>query len=234
MVKRKRGPPTRWIPRAQYFAAEKRARARTQLSAGRGRRAALPTVEQKFHDVIVNDAVVASGGAISTSINLIAQGVTESQRIGRKCTLSGIGWRFDFTLPIQDAVGVPISSDILRIMLIWDKQANGAIPVVTDILETAAYRSFNNLANTSRFRTLCDKVYVLNYKGLASDNAGVVSQTEVHGYGSFYKQLAIPVEFSGATGAITEIRSNNLFILMISRDGIMGFSSSIRLRFTDG
>ncbi len=69
---------------------------------------------------------------------------------------------------------------------------------------------------------------------LASDGAGVVSNSEVRQDYTFFKKVKIPLEFSAGTGAITEIRSNNLFVLLISEAGAAGFESKMRLRFSDG
>ncbi len=187
--------------------------------------------ELKFHDVDLDDAVVVTGGTVTPSINLIPQGVTESQRIGRKCTIRSIGWRWRLLLPELDATGTPGDGDILRMILYVDKQCNGATAAVTDILESADFQSFNNLANKSRFRTLMDKTIVLNTEGIASDNAGVMSTASVQKPGQFFKRCNIPLEFDSTTGAITEIRSNNLGVLLLTSSGVVGFASKIRLRF---
>ncbi len=200
--------------------------------------------ELKFYDVAMDDAVIDSAGTIQDPTNPgpaaaqesivgIKQGTGESERIGRKCTIRSIGWRFDVSLPEQDAVATPSSGDVVRIILYQDKQTNGATATVLGILETADYQSFNNLANTSRFKTLMDKTMTINYETLASDNANVVSQGNVLRQFSFFKRCNIPLEFSSTTGALTEIRSNNVNVLLISRAGIAGFASQFRIRFSD-
>lgn len=211
---------TGWSPFATpgRLAAARRAAARTEL---------------KFHDLDIDDAVVASAGAIQTSgtVNAIAQGVTESNRIGRKCTIRSINWRWTVFLPETDAVATPAAPDTLRIILYLDKQCNGAAAAVTDLLETADHHSFNNLANKGRFKVLMDRRVDINYAGLASDNAGVVSQAAVTCDGMFYQKCNIPIEFDSTTGAITEVRSNNIGVLLISGNGTCGFGSKMRLRF---
>ncbi len=189
--------------------------------------------ELKFKDLTLADAVVATAGSIAGSLNLIAQGVTEQERIGRKCTIRSLQWRYEVTLPEVDAAGTPSPADSIRVILFIDKQANGATAAITDVLETAALQSFKNLANQNRFVILMDKLHNIEYKGLSSDGAGVSSQAfVVHQY-NMYKKCNIPLEFSGATGAITEIRSNNLGVILISSSGGVGFTSQIRLRFSD-
>ncbi len=191
--------------------------------------------ELKFIDLDHDDTVIATGGTIlNGSINLIAQGITESTRIGRKCTIRKIGWHMTWALPAVNATGGAPNADTGRAILYLDKQCNGATANVTDILETADWQSFNNLANKGRFRTLMDRSITLNYaagsgSGGAADND--YAQNIVHE--EFYKDVNIPIEYNDVNGVLSEIRSNNLGILLISNNGIIGFFSKIRLRFTD-
>ncbi len=187
--------------------------------------------ELKFHDVDQDDAALAATGTVSTSWNLIPQGVTESQRVGRKCTIKSINWKGALNLP--STTDFDNSSDVARIMLVLDKQANGATPAVTDILESADFQSFNNLANSMRFVKLYDHTFTL--KAHAGQGNGTAFETaEDTKVFAMYKSCNIPLEFSSTTGAITEIRSYNLIMLTISQSGLCGLNSKVRLRFSDG
>ncbi len=189
--------------------------------------------ELKFHDVQLVDAVVATGGVVTATVNVIPQGVTEITRVGRKCTLRSFNWRYRCTMPEVDAVATPAEGDGLRVILYQDKQTNGATAAVTDILETADMHSFRNLANTGRFNILMDKVHRLNYLTLASDTDAVVSSADVTREYTFFKKLNMPIEFNGTNGTIGEIRSNNIGVLLVSDIGSIGFDSRIRIRFSD-
>lgn len=189
--------------------------------------------ELKFHDVDLDDATVGATGNMTATINIIPQGVTESQRVGRKCTIKSVNWHFRLILPERDAVSNPGDPDIVRTILFIDKQANGATATVTDILETTQYLSFRNLANSGRFKILYDKNHTMNYGAMASDGAGVVSQARVVKDVNVYKSCSIPIEFSGTTGVIGEIRSNNFGVLLISSESSANFTSKFRLRFSD-
>ncbi len=191
--------------------------------------------ELKFHDVALDDAVVAVGGNITATINIIPQGVTEIQRIGRKCTIRSVHWKYRVDLPeVQDA-STPNTIDEVRVIMYMDKQANGAAAVATDILETATIRSFRNLANSGRFNILMDRLHVINWMTLASHGfaADTFDQAEVVREYSFNKKCEIPIEFNAGAGIISEIRSNNLGVLLVGLNGTAGFLSSIRLRFSD-
>ncbi len=191
--------------------------------------------ELKFHDIALDDSVIALAGGITPSLNLIAQGVTESTRVGRKCTLLSLGWKFQMQLPAIDGTGAAPLAEVVRVLLYLDKQCNGAAAAVTDLWEAANFQSFNNLANSGRFRTLMDRTYSLNYQsGSGSGGAADNDYPSVVVTDDFYTKLNLPIEFTAGTGAITEIRSNNLGVLLISQNGTAAFFSHLRLRFSDG
>ncbi len=189
--------------------------------------------ELKFHDVDLDDVAVSAAATVTATINIIPQGVTESQRVGRKCTIKSINWRYRLGLPELDAGGTAPSSDTVRVILFLDKQANGATAAATDMLESDDWQSFRNLSNSGRFNFLLDKTVNLNYANLASDGAGVVSSGNMFKDFSFYKTCDIPIEFSSTTGAIGEIRSNNLGVMLVGAQDTAIFASKIRLRFSD-
>lgn len=189
--------------------------------------------ELKFKDVDLDDAVVSGTGTVTNTICTMIQGTAEDERIGRKCTVRQVNWRYHITLPEVDAAATPTNGDSVRMIMYLDKQANGATAAVTDLLETANLKSFRNLANTNRFVFLCDKIHNINYAGMASDGAGVVSQGLVIQNKEFYKKVNIPIEYDGIGAAISNIKSNNIGILLISSTGVAGFESKLRVRFSD-
>ncbi len=163
---------------------------------------------------------------------MIAQGATESERIGRKCTIKAINWRYDVSIPESVDAATPVNGDVVRVIVYLDKQCNGATAAVTDIVETANYQTFNNLANKSRFRILMDAQHTLNPLTLTStQNADTFDSCEVRQSGTFFKKCHIPLEFDGVTGAITEIRSNNVGVLLLGKTGVATFASKMRIRF---
>lgn len=195
--------------------------------------------ELKFLDTQVDDAVVASGSTIAAdTINIIAQGVLENQRVGRKCTIKAINWRW--TLRILNTGTIGNTSDIVRIILYLDKQTNGAPATAILILEAGAgsvdFQSYNNLENKGRFRILYDKTVTMQcMSGSGRGTTDTLAFGEGQKHGSFYKKCNIPIEYdnSASTGVLTTIRSNNLGVLLLSQDGNCVFTSKFRLRFSD-
>ncbi len=196
-----------------------------------GRFAGGSAQEHKFLDLNINDAsIVANGNIAEDSIFGIAQGVTESTRIGRKAVIRAINWRFNIELL---AAALATGTETVRVILYQDKQCNGATAAITDVVESNNFQSFNNLANKGRFRTLMDRTYSLNHHAATGDGAAndAVPFTIND---SFYYKCTMPVEYDSTTGAITEIRSNNVGVLLLSDIGdLAGFTSKMRVRFTD-
>lgn len=202
----------------------------TRTSGYYGRFPSGSQVEQKFHDIVSDDTSVASAGDIQPVLLTIAQGTTEVTRIGRRIVIRKIQWRFQ--LQLDATTDQAQTSDVVRVILYQDKQANGAAATVVNILETADYQSFRNLAESQRFNVLMDRTYDLNVPA-AGGNGTAIETTEFVVSDSFYKDCAIPIEYNATTGAITEIRSNNIGCLLISKAATADFFSQFRFRFTD-
>lgn len=187
--------------------------------------------EKKFLDtpLTLEDPVAATGNVYDSLVE-IPQGAGESQRVGRKCTITAISLRYVVSL---NNTSTPSSTeDGCRVIIFHDKQCNGAIAPITQVLASDTYLSYNNLANKERFRILSDKFHDLSstagsYDG-TNDQFGAKGVTK-----SVYLRCDIPIEFSGATGAIAEIRSNNIGVLIISDKAKCNFSGLARVRYSD-
>ncbi len=215
---------TAWVMRARH-AARTRRPGRNMLYYRGG-----SNVELKFHDLDIDDAVIAVGGTIAIdSVNKIAQGLTEVTRIGRKLTVKSINWRFRICLPTA-TIGTA-TSDTVRVILYLDKQANRATAAVSNILETGDFQSFNNLANKNRFRTLMDRTYTLNAD--ISGDGTTLDTAQVETHDAFYKKCNIGIEYDDGSGDIGSITSGNIGVLLISSNGLAGFDSKMRIRFSD-
>lgn len=185
------------------------------------------TEELKFHDVDFDDAVIAAGGVINSSIVLIPAGTDENERIGRKCTITNIGWRYRLTLPSTGTESA--MTDQVRIIIYQDTQANGltaAIDGASGLLTSTSFLAFKNLNNTGRYRVLLDRTHVLTAS--AGDSVASGEESEVH---TFFKSVNIPLEFSAGVGALTELRSNNIGVMLMCSGGFLGLVSKFRLRF---
>ncbi len=183
--------------------------------------------ELKFFDSDLNNASIGVPGDVDSTINGIVQGVAENQRIGRIAYIKKIAWRYQLT-----AAGAGFSGEgfTVRLILYQDTQTNGVAAAVSDVLEVTNYQSFNNLSNKNRFKILMDRTHTLD----PVPGGGTVAVTGNNRLnGAFYKNCHIPIEFSGSTGSLSEMRSNNIGVIMIGNTAGAELDSKFRIRFTD-
>ncbi len=192
-----------------------------------------PGAEFKFLDTSQGLTGSSSAGVIHTaSFNVIPQGNTESNRIGRKCTIKAIQLRGQ--VQMATTVTLAQATNRIRVIMYKDKQTNGtAVAAVTEILETASVDSFRNLSNSGRFDILMDKTFVLNFT--AGNGTGMAEMAKGFQY---FKRCNIPIEFdnSATTGVIATQRTNNIGLMTVA-DGtstpaaLVGYNC--RLRYSD-
>jgi len=187
--------------------------------------------ELKFFDTATSFNADLTGEVPATGqLVLIPQGVTEASRVGRKCTIKSVQCRWQVTL-IPTNSGV--ASGVLYMYLVQDTQCNGAAAGVTDVFTSTALASaFVNLDNSSRFRIM--KKWVVDLSSAAGVTTAYNDQSRSIEY---YTKCNIPLEFSSTTGAIGELKSNNIFLVAgVNRSAVDDFISvagAVRVRFTD-
>jgi len=177
--------------------------------------------ERKFTDTI-DGSDVSSAGQV-TPVNLVATGTDFNNRIGRKIIIKSFQVRSIFTL--ED----PTEPNAIRCMLVYDKQTNGNLPGIADILDTAtaanAQAAMVNLNNRDRFVILMDKIYRLN----------IGAQTNM--VFKKYKKLNHETVYSGTTAAIGSIATGGLYWVTLGNRaaGVVDVdqASTCRIRFVD-
>jgi len=185
--------------------------------------------ELKFFDTALSFNVDATGEVPATGqLNLIPQGVTESTRVGRACIIKSIQIRGRFNLAPSAAATM---SALSFVYVVLDTQCNGAAAAVADVLTGTNFSTaLINIDNSQRFKIL--KRFTLQQSPLAGQSGALNDQVDQW---DWYKKCSIPLDFSSTTGAITEIRSNNLFLLAggVGADDLVSFAGTCRLRFSD-
>lgn len=178
-------------------------------------------VEVKSWDYAINDPIVSVGGSNVPAINTVAgngatndftmgmcslvcgiqQGPQYYQRIGTKINVRSI--QFKLVLQWGSVGGDPSTT---RLMLLYDKQPNGAYPAIGDIIHNndATVSPFGGIAmvNRSRFDIIKDKVYCPS----EAANPMVVDNIFVKGNWA--------VEYGTNTGLIGDVRSGNFLAVM--------------------
>lgn len=193
--------------------------------------------ERKFFDdrkTIGGVPIIVTGNITNTTIG-IPRGDGESERIGRSVRLHTAHCRFTLELPIAtDQADIP-EGDIIRIMMIHDKQCNGATPPVLDVLEDAEFDSYMNLSNSKRFTILYETYQTMNRQVAATDGANTSTNPSYIRFIKFsLTNLNIIVDWEGATGALTELTSTNVFFLYITANGQIAINEQITRWRYDG
>ena len=192
-------------------------------------------VELKSFDKITPAFVIVLPGLVKGGLIRIGQGSTSNERTGRQILVKSIGFKYNIDLPGTDEV--QNWQGFVRVMFVLDKQCNGALPLLEDVLQEngtlsrVEYRSFNNLHNRRRFVTLMDRTHTL--KSFIQGNGVVHTSSGDIAYDSFYKTTDFTVNYSGSAGDTSEITSNNIFIIVLSSGGHSVFESWTRIRYQD-
>jgi len=182
--------------------------------------------ELKFFDTGINFLADTTAETVSSSLVLIPQGDTESTRDGRKACIKSVQIRGTAT---YGPGALATASCVTHMWLVLDTQANGAAATFTDVFtSTAASTCQMNLENSSRFRIM--KHWVEEWSPMAGSTTALNDVTRSIEY---YKKCEVPIIWSSTTGAITELRSNNILLLAGAtvNDDLVSFALSARVRF---
>lgn len=190
-----------------------------------------PNAENKFFDTTLTFNFDATPEVPATGqLVLIPQGVTESTRVGRKCVVKSLQLRG--TVLFTPGAAAAAASTNAYMCLVLDKQCNGAAASYNDVMLGANIATgFTNLANSERFVTLKRMKW-----NLTSQAGATTAFSNVAKAFDFYHKCSLPLEFSSTTGAITELKSNNLFLIAGTdgqTDDTVSMSGQCRVRFSD-
>ncbi len=180
----------------------------------------LVNVEFK-ENVVTNTATAVTTSAFINSLDVMAQGDTDATRSGNLIRVKSIQWEGFATIHASAA------NTSLRIMVILDKQSNGANHALADILNDAtagdAIVSSRNIDGMHRFIVLYDRKFILSQTG-----QGIVKW-------KFYKKVSLPIRYDGNAGNITDLASNNITLVMVSNEATNApaVTHSGRIRFID-
>ncbi len=161
----------------------------------------LINVEFKFHDVQITATAVSTTATISQLTN-IPQGDTDITRDGAQVKVTRLNLKYLL------ASHASAANTAVRLMLVLDKQTNGAIYAIADLLaDTTANDiivSGLNLDNKYRFRVLYNQVVLLNNEGWNNK------------YHVINKQLQQRLRFESSTPSIADLNSGSLSFVIVS------------------
>lgn len=126
--------------------------------------------------------------------------------------------------------------DELRVMLILDRQCNGALPKNSEVIEIgpgiwfksdqSSICSFQNVDNIERFIVLSDTIYQIEYGMSNSFSRAVEAKEETlfsvrKPFNLNCQDLNISTRFSGSSGSQSQMIGKNLFLLFCSTTGVL-------------
>lgn len=183
--------------------------------------------EKKFFDTALGFTFDTTGEVpASGQLTLIPQGDTESTRDGRLALIKSIQIRGTLTFAPGAAA---TAATVAYLYLILDTQCNGAAAAITDVFTSNGMGdNLLQLNNSGRFRILKKWVVPFNSSaGVTTAYNNVIVPIE------YFKACNIKVDWNSTAGAITEIRSNNLFLMAgaVGSDDTVTMAGNCRLRF---
>lgn len=186
----------------------------------------------KWKDDSNDFGTVAQSCEIDNGALTVAQGVAQNQRIGRKIAISSFFIRWRLNLP--DTTDATALTDSVRLMVVMDRQANGAAFAGTDILTTDNYISFNNLFNQHRFKMLMDKRIDLNYSAGGYDGTQEVLANSGWTEERYIKfPIPVVITYDDINGTQDERTINNISVVCVSANGLATAKAYTRIRYTD-
>ena len=162
-----------------------------------------------------------------TLLNTVAQGAAVTQRVGKKIAMKGLQCRGNIiaktTTTLADTA----------ILIVYDKRPTGALPNITDILNTISTASMNNDTNSGRFSILkrVDQLTIGNITTPATGQEGFDADwwLDLKGREVVYK--------AAGTGAIGDIEQGALYLVTLggvaAGTAAAEFVAGFRLRFLD-
>lgn len=227
--------------RANIFGANRRMMIPAVAAAARGR------AEIKTYDFPVGASTQSA--TISTTagfytLNLPIEGASFYNRVGRKILMKSVHITGNIT-KTGNGAGFP---EYDRILLVYDRQTNGAAPAIADVLAdydqagntTTDSYSKMNMNNVERFLILRDHRLQFAYNGVgaaANDLMSLQNYDTQANINWFVKLTDLETHFKASAGTIGDISTGALYIITFGQiaNATAGFQFNFnaRLRYHD-
>lgn len=222
------------------------------------KRKTLPAVLRTTKVEIKTCDVLPNGQDISTTpqydlLNGIQSGPDFNQRIGRRIHMKSIAFRGQIRW-VDKGASNTAAGDFLRIMVIYDRQPNNNLPVLSDIIlsvdqigntSSSAYDGLN-MNNSDRFLVLRDRIITTQtQQGGAATNsvepmqASTASPSSKWEFNDFIKLKDLETKFSGTATPVTaaQITEGSLFLVCFGNKASAAANYNLafqaRLRYID-
>lgn len=181
-------------------------------------------IEKKYlNQPITVTNISATGTVQSAALFNITQGTGDSSRTGNIIKVGALWFNLTFTDTVMN---------VIRAVLLWDRQPNGAGAGVSDVLVTSDINSAFN-PNTvighggKRFKVILDTQLVINPPIAATNTPARYNRRLTFAGGG------VPVVYGGNAGTVADMTTNNLFWVLVSSSGTCDLNGNLQIKFTD-
>lgn len=170
-----------------------------------------------------------------TAVNLVRQGNSVNQRIGNNIKMADVMFRGTIS-PSATGVG-----GTCRLMLIYDRQTNGALPAISTILSDSdqggatntGVNSGRNMSYVTRYITIYDKIFSVDKYDSVNAMGGDCYKTIK--FSKKMKKDGVDVRYMGASApaVIADLATGSLLLVSIGNTTTFGINGTLRMRFYD-
>lgn len=188
------------------------------------------SIGEKKNLDILDQAHIVAASTTSTSflLNGVDDGATATTRVGRRITMTSLHIRWSGSFAATTAGTSP-----LRLVVVYDRQANAAAPAATDVFQVDNIYTAMNLSNARRFKVLVDEnVECIGVNGPAAFSRVIWRDFTRGG------KPGLNVEFNTAsTATITSITSGSIYAFVWQNGNLITAAPThglySRIRFLD-
>ncbi len=187
--------------------------------------------ELKFHELLSTAQQIPTTGLLISSMVLIAEGLGEEARIGRRIHVTSLSALCTLELP-SSTVEADMR-DLVRVIFYVDSQCNGANLAVNDILEDALYDSFRNLAEVPRVRVI--KEFWVSFNPSVGNDGANDRSAPMNEIVKFTKVWTkpLPIDYNGTSASVINVTQNNIGAIAICESGVVQIRIRTRVRYYD-
>lgn len=203
--------------------------------------------EIKVIDLPTQQIQMGNNGSIA-AIPIPLEGSAFYNRVGRR--VRNVSFQMKAHMIRSFTNSVAVGNQYQRCMLVYDRQPNGAFPVVPDVLSSydatgitaTDEKTGPNPANKDRFVILKEYTWVSGDVGVnggsGGTSGGIKADWNDMKFDWFVKLKGLETVFKASTGTVGDITTGALFLLLINSDSAPPnntwvFEYNSRLRFLD-
>lgn len=187
------------------------------------RRSYAKRVEFKYKDTSFVVLPTTTGGYYL--VNSVDRGTDNTERIGRQITMKSLYVKG--IMKYQASFPTAVVDQMVRLLIVIDKEPNGAVYTLDEVLTSIGVNTFRNLDNKSRFVILYDRKFNIN----TASEPGSFKQFK------YFRRFNLPITYTGTGGSIADINKNSIYIWGCGTTATGSTTISVegvaRIRYTD-